>query len=267
MKMTEILSPRSANRVTFSPDLVQKKIISLPFDEISLPFDEPTSEPVVIQAILEDEMVRKVIEEHKEHLRHLVSNQRTPLYSPEGRNHGSLRSIISKKIDSCSISGKHLEQDITEPTEDLTEFSISDLHFDGELFFDQRALDLFDEESAKEEEDCFQPPEPVKPTPSAGDVEVAPGVFLPFRGAAETWQAIKYGCTTPTSCQHCQADLHVIEDAEHIVCPDCWMVGPVEQRMGDIPLEFDGTSDNHGLGLGVKADEILQWVGNEEHSL
>ena len=45
------------------------------------------------------------------------------------------------------------------------------------------------------------------------------------------------------------------------------MVGPVEQRIGDIPLEFDGASDNHGLGLGVKADAILQWVGNEEHSL
>jgi hypothetical protein len=252
---------RSRTRVSFEVDALEKPLVFV---------EESKSEPITTKAVLEDKVARKFVEEQKNCLRRLVSQQRKSLQSLgcHMNNGGSLRSILTEKFM------KQLEQDVTEATEDMSDFSMSESHFQGHIFFDfdeqQRALDLFNngdsDDDDADEDSSFQAPQPVEPTPSssAGNVEVAPGVFVSLRVAAETWQAIKYGCTTQTTCHNCQADLHVIEDAEHIVCPDCWMVGPVEQSIGDIPLEFDGDSKNHGLGLGVKAEEILQWIETTE---
>ena len=45
-------------------------------------------------------------------------------------------------------------------------------------------------------------------------MEVSPGVVLPLRGSGETWEAIKEGRITVTTCAICSTDLHVIEDAK-----------------------------------------------------
>jgi predicted RNA-binding Zn-ribbon protein involved in translation (DUF1610 family) len=226
--MTEVApTRRSTTKVSFEVDAVKKPSVFV---------EETKSEPITSKAVLKDKVARKFVEEQKNSLRRLVSQQRKPLQSLGCHmNHGgSLRSILTDKFL------KQLEQDATETTEDMSDFSMSESQFHGQIFFDfdeqQRALDLFNngDSDDTDEDSSFQAPQPVEPTPtpssSAGNVEVAPGVFVSLRVAAETWQAIKYGCTTQTTCQNCQADLHVIEDAEHIVCPDCWMIGPSRSR-------------------------------------
>ena len=229
-------------------------------------------EPTEIRAVLKDEGSRSCIEDQKKHLQQMVSKQRTSLRSLLGcnTNNGSLRSLLSEKIDQNSSLScfKNFDNDFTDETEDLTESFAGHNSSLGKLQFDfdeeQKMLDFL-----SEREDEYHVPEPAPPATQkqTGSVEVTPGVEVTLRSAPETWQAIKYGCTIQTSCHGCGSDLHVIEDAAHVVCPDCWMIGPVEQSIGGIPLEFDGASDNHGLGLGVKASDLLQWIDSTEDSL
>jgi hypothetical protein len=106
-----------------------------------------------------------------------------------------------------------------------------------------------------------EPGEAPQPVPATSrKIPLSPDLSVPLRGSTETWQAIKHGYTIAVTCSNCNADLHAIQDAEYFVCPDCWMVGPVEQAIGGIALEFDGSSDNYGIGLGVKARDVIQWV-------
>lgn len=236
--------------------------------------------PDGLRPILTDEESRKLLTEHKKYLKLLVAEGHKDLQSMgfSRSSQASLRSIITEKLDRSMMSVQKLEADITEATEDLTDFS--EHQFDGHLAFDfdeqQRALDISrnsqaqrrrDEVADNDEEDddgSFALPAELchsRAVPATNrKIPVSPDVYVPLRGATETWQAIRRGCTTATTCSDCNSDLHVIEDAEYFVCPDCWMVGPIEQSVGGIALEFDGSSDNYGLGLGVKARDVIQWV-------
>ena len=117
---------------------------------------------------------------------------------------------------------------------------------------------------------CDHPYDYMDSTPQTGKsmMEVAPGVTVPLRGSTETWEAIKDGRVTVTACCACQLELHCIEDAEFVICPDCWVVSSVDQTFGGIPLEnedmaeFDGGKRPtcRGVGLGVKAVEVVEWL-------
>jgi hypothetical protein len=178
-----------------------------------------------------------------------------------------------------------LEADLTEATDDLTDFS--EQFFDGNLIFDfeeqQRASDHllgcarrlprinsvdFDEEGDgaltnispnPSIETTWEPPIPVPATNRT--IRITPDFCVPLRGAGEIWEAIRTDSTVVTTCSCCQTELHVLQDAEYVVCLDCWVVETVEQRVGDIGIELEEDSDDvYGVALGIKADEVLQWV-------
>lgn len=256
-------------------------------------YDEPGNH----SHILYDTESRILFTEHKKFLHRLVSAKHKELQSMgfHHMNSSSLRSIISERLDRSTMSLFKLEADITDATEDLTDFS--EHRFDGHLAFDfdeeVRALEMFhnsqshrgggddavlaydergdndysNNDDEGEDDDSFS----LSPAPrsSSGQLTVpatnrniplSAGLSVPLRGAAETWSAIRTAATTAVSCNGCTANLHVLEDAEYVVCPDCWTVGPVEYNIGGIMLESDGSSNNFGIALGVKADEILEWV-------
>jgi hypothetical protein len=95
-------------------------------------------------------------------------------------------------------------------------------------------------------------------------IDIAPGVKLPLRGRDETWSAIEEGNVTVTMCVCCNMDLNCIFDAQLVICPDCFMLSPVDQT------ELQGAADDsttttppmhrHGVGVGIKGEEILRWV-------
>jgi hypothetical protein len=91
-------------------------------------------------------------------------------------------------------------------------------------------------------------------------IEVAPGIELRLRGSKETWAAIKECRITVTSCCCCLAELHCIEDAELVVCPDCWVVSPVDQSIGGIPIEGDNNESDPSVSLGVKVEDTIRWL-------
>ena len=88
--------------------------------------------------------------------------------------------------------------------------------------------------------------------PKRTEMEVSPGVYLPFRDAKETWQAVARGCTIRCCCLECGIDLVAIQDCECVVCPDCQMLNPVFDRPDGLKTV------PHGIGLGLKAEVVAQ---------
>ncbi|CAB9504470.1 expressed unknown protein [Seminavis robusta] len=78
------------------------------------------------------------------------------------------------------------------------------------------------------------------------EMEVAPGVYLPFRGPKETWRALDNGTALETACMDCSVVLISVPDCENVVCPDCHMVNPIfDHAKGTTPF---------GVGIGLKKD-------------
>lgn len=83
-------------------------------------------------------------------------------------------------------------------------------------------------------------------------IEVSPGVSMPFRGSEETWEAIALNRIVRTSCLGCSIQLYCVEDAELVVCPDC-------QTMSPAHATEDPNAKRTGLGLGFKEEQLVQW--------
>lgn len=90
---------------------------------------------------------------------------------------------------------------------------------------------------------------PVKLAVSKQQIEVAPGEWLPLRGAAETWAAVQSDFYMPTGCVCCQQTIFCIQDAAFVLCPQCKVVSP---GFSDIPMEG-------GVGLGFTMEELAKW--------
>lgn len=88
------------------------------------------------------------------------------------------------------------------------------------------------------------PAPPTEPSPQSIMVEIAPGVNVPLRGAAETERAIANSFYVQCECFACQkSPLYCILDAEYFLCPNCRSISPS-------PLQ--SSSGNGGLGMGFE---------------
>jgi hypothetical protein len=76
-------------------------------------------------------------------------------------------------------------------------------------------------------------------------IEIAPGVWAPLRGAEETLAAVEDGNVEQCECILCTTQLLCIADAEYVLCPECKVV---------IPLPVS-RPDARGVGLGMLLDE------------
>ena len=86
-------------------------------------------------------------------------------------------------------------------------------------------------------------------------IEVAPGEFLPLRGAIETWKAVQCDYYIPSTCFACSDTIFCIQDARFVLCPMCRVVSPI-----DIENAADEAScSTFGVGLGFTFDELAKW--------
>ena len=98
-------------------------------------------------------------------------------------------------------------------------------------------------------------------------IEVADGVMLPLFGTKISLEAIYDGRVTIARCCCCRVNLHCIDKADLVVCPDCYVVSPVvaadaddeSNSEDDGPHNFDlhSTSQYNFVGLGFKTKDIL----------
>jgi hypothetical protein len=86
-------------------------------------------------------------------------------------------------------------------------------------------------------------------------IEVAPGEWLPLRGAVETWSAVQNDFYMPTECVCCRNTIFCIQDAAYVLCPKCKVVSP-------------GFSEDSkgGVGLGFTMEELAKWQTDIERT-
>ena len=102
----------------------------------------------------------------------------------------------------------------------------------------------------------------------ATPIEISPGVKKTLRSSNEAWDAIKNGKTMKTFCSACLIELHCIENAQYVACPECWSASPIVHEIGGIELEFDDDYDDpfgesscvDGISLGIREEDVLQWL-------
>lgn len=103
-------------------------------------------------------------------------------------------------------------------------------------YYDEQQQDHYDEQ--QEEEDYYSDDDEERKM-----VEVTPGNFVPLRGSAETWEAIRNMRIQKCVCYICTSRLVCVEDADMVMCPGCRAISPIEGGRGG------------GLGLGMKEED------------
>jgi hypothetical protein len=91
---------------------------------------------------------------------------------------------------------------------------------------------------------------------SSLQIEIAPGVLAPLRGAEETLAAVEEGNVEQCECIICTMQLICIADAEYVLCPECKVV---------IPLPVS-RPDARGVGLGMSLDEYNNPRSGNRHA-
>lgn len=95
---------------------------------------------------------------------------------------------------------------------------------------------------------------PTEPTATSMlEIEVAPGVFRPFRGAMETMLAIRSGHVVEIICACCQTWLLCVRDAEYCLCPDCRVISPIESQ--------EPSNEGGGISLGCAKSSLSTTAG------
>lgn len=92
---------------------------------------------------------------------------------------------------------------------------------------------------------------------SRSQIEVAPGIFMPLRGSTETLAAVESRMARTVSCIACQATLRCVPDAELVICPDCFLLSPLEQHdhsRSRIKSQPGVEYQVGGVGLGLKVN-------------
>ena len=97
-------------------------------------------------------------------------------------------------------------------------------------------------------------------------IEVAPGEFLPLRGATETWEAIQNDYYVPSTCKVCGSTAFCIADASFVLCPCCQSVGPIRgdcnrtnMPPGTHNKTHGGGERGGGVGLGFTLGQLASW--------
>lgn len=99
-------------------------------------------------------------------------------------------------------------------------------------------------------------PAPVEPQPQSQElVEITPGVQLPLRTSAKTWQAILEGRISVTKCFCCNNDLTCSDADAFVLCADCWVFNPIRPG-ADVDLSSPYTT----VAIGVKNEDLTSWL-------
>jgi len=90
-------------------------------------------------------------------------------------------------------------------------------------------------------------------------MEIAPNLFLPYRGSQESWKAVNDGRFAVATCLGCTLPLVVLDSAEYLLCPECHTVSPLLSCDDNTTTtttddEKKSVSGGGGVGLGIKRE-------------
>ena len=79
-------------------------------------------------------------------------------------------------------------------------------------------------------------------------IEIAPNLWVKYRGAEETWACVLADFYMPNSCVGCSSSICCIQDAQYFVCPTCQTISPTE-----------AAAPEGGVALGFTIDDLYRW--------
>jgi hypothetical protein len=116
-------------------------------------------------------------------------------------------------------------------------------------------------------------------------IEVAPGVRMSLKTPEATWSAVLEGRITVTACTTCGCELTCADDAQVVICTDCWVFSPVDQsiitRTSISSSEWlqeesalsslhspegrgDSISTVGSIDIGIKTEDIFEWLESQD---
>jgi hypothetical protein len=212
------------------------------------------------QSLIQRHSRRSSLEDMDEQTLNTICEKFSDLLSGETTNH-------TAPTVSCSLEESGAP--FFNGEESFTTFGEESFNMRRTSDFDVKAIDY---DLQKEEMEKFEQQKRLNDGDDEDLIEVSPGCHLPLRGSEETWKAIMSGKVTITRCACCEEDLTCVEDAQLVVCCDCWVFSPVDQSIAGIPLEEETDEEwftrnkSRGVGLGVKANDIIEWISSQQEA-
>jgi hypothetical protein len=80
-------------------------------------------------------------------------------------------------------------------------------------------------------------------------IELMPGYHLPVLGAQKTHEALQQKQISACHCLSCTLSLCCCQDAEYVLCPECYVVSPIHSFIKPRKVGL-------GVGFGVKTSEL-----------
>jgi hypothetical protein len=147
-------------------------------------------------------------------------------------------------------------EDVDEQRRELEYFQNLNNSKEGELAASLEADS--NEDEVKAEETAAAPESSEK---DGTMIEVAPGMKVPLRTAVETWHALLEGRITVTRCSNCYNELTCLDDADLVICVDCWVCSPVDQSTPNIQVEGNTRCS---ACIGMKTEEVFEWLASQD---
>jgi hypothetical protein len=94
---------------------------------------------------------------------------------------------------------------------------------------------------------------------STTNVEIAPGVYKPLRGADRTLEAIRANAILPTVCIPCDLHILTLANVKYVICPQCRTVSGTADPHDDTGATTTAGTEDDAVGLGFAFDELDQW--------
>lgn len=91
--------------------------------------------------------------------------------------------------------------------------------------------------------------------PLPGMIAVAPGLVLPLISAHDQLQEVLEGRVVVTECSCCHQELTCSEDAEYLLCEDCMVCSPIDER---VIRQRVGAFSRRGVCVGHRTKDLLR---------
>jgi hypothetical protein len=174
----------------------------------------------------------------------------------QDRRHYPGKSMYDPEIPSLADSEHSFEVTSDDDDENMWDRKFrpeEKMRLSNEYFSEDEQENYYSAQAAKPR---VPPVVKVAPIPSKQQIEIFPGVWLPLRGAQETWAAVQIDFYIPSECLCCETTILFIQDAAFVLCPRCKTVGP---GCGDDSMAG-------GVGLGFTMEELAKWQLEIERS-
>ena len=167
---------------------------------------------------------------------------------------------VSTNNSISSLKEQEVPPGIVPLNESITSFSES-LVFDFSERQPQPQATTF---SSQEPSALLLTPPSLEEKETEMEIEITPGVYLPFRNSQDTWKAIQRGHGVGLQCWECHLTVICPTDCEYVICPDqsCHAINPNGATTdGTTAAEQQQQQEEDKFKFGILMGFRKEWCG------